>query len=303
MALEIAGVISKKFNKKCTIINADALQIYCGLPILSAQPNIVEQQEQEHFLYGIIEPWQNSSVANWLELATSIINNCFDCNKLPIVVGGSGMYISSLIDGISATPIISNEIRHLANKNFATELKEDFVEKMIKLGEAPENRQKLMSLDQQRLIRRYEILLASGKNLDYWQALPKQAPFASDDIQHFHLEIDRQTIYRRCNDRFLTMLAGGAIEEVRQLIDNSKQNQSDLISNPNNICKTIGYHEIACYLGLMATEKINKEQLITISTQKTRNYAKRQLTWFRHQNLNRKNITNYHELLQNIAIH
>ncbi len=303
MALEVAGMISKKFNKKCTIINADALQIYCGLPILSAQPNIAEQQEQEHLLYGIINPWQNSSVANWLDLTTSTINNCFACDKLPIVVGGSGMYINSLIDGISPTPIISDEIRHIANKDFATDLKEDFVEKMIKLGEMPENRQKLMSLDQQRLIRRYEVVLASGKNLDYWQSLPKKAPFASNDIQHFYLEIDRETIYRRCNDRFLTMLEKGAIEEVEALIKNFQKNNIDLLKTPSNICKTIGYNEIICYLGLGTEAKISKEELINIACQKTRNYAKRQLTWFRHQNLNRKNIANCLELLQNITIY
>lgn len=254
LALKLADL------RDIAIINADSLQIYRGLPILSSQPNEVEQKKASHFLYSHFNPTENSSVAIWLDLVKPIVERLWSENKLPVIVGGSGMYISKLVEGISQIPQISEE-----KKNEARELYE-------KLGhEKFKNFTKGEALDKQRLIRAYEVLLETKKPISFWQNNPKKI-FSDANFLHVNLNPNREELYKNCNLRFEKMLKIGAFEEVQNLVNQG-------ITDEMQIAKTLGFFEVRDFL----RGEIAREKMFEIAKQKTRNYAKRQLTWFRHQ--------------------
>ena len=252
-------------KKDLAIINADSLQIYQGLPILSSQPSIAEQKKVKHFLYSHFSSFQNSSVGIWLNLVKDAVEKCRQSQKLPVIVGGSGMYISKLVDGISAIPEILPEFRNEARQLYDEIGHENFQKKLIELGEDE-------ILDKQRLTRAYEVLRQTGKSIFWWQNQPMVKVFDKANFIHVNLNLSRQKLYENCNLRFVQMLKNGAIEEVQNLINQG-------INEEMQITKTLGFVEIYDFL----MGKKNREKTIEIATQKTRNYAKRQLTWFRHQ--------------------
>ncbi len=254
LALEMAQA------KDIAIINADSLQIYAGLPILSSQPSASEQQQVQHFLYSHLQPIESSSVANWLKLVKSIVQELWSANKLPVIVGGSGMYISKLVDGISEIPEIAPHIKEQARQTY----EEIGREKMQEIAQSD-------ALDKQRLTRAYEVLLQTGQPLYFWHNNQKKI-FPDAQFIHVNLNPDREKLYKNCNLRFDLMLKNGALEEVRKLADKG-------IGDDLQITKTLGFYEIRDFL----VGKISQEKMSEIAQQKTRNYAKRQLTWFRHQ--------------------
>lgn len=252
-----------------SIINADALQIFSGLEILSAQPTNQEQEDVEHKLYSILQYDDKISVALWLNMVAEEIKLSFSRNKIPVIVGGSGMYISKLLDGISQIPDVSSEIKIEAKKLYESLEKEKFIAYLLDLGEKYEN---IKNLDKYRLIRCYEVLKQTKKTIKYWQNLSKRYVIDPEIFIHINLNIDRNQLYKNCNLRFNQMLNNGAIDEVKNLL--KKDINDDL-----QITKTLGFYEIRDYL----QNKIDEEKMIEISAKKTRNYAKRQLTWFRNQ--------------------
>lgn len=274
LALEFA---SKFLNKqKCAIINADSLQIYQGLEILSAQPTKEEQGQIPHFLYSHLKASDNCNVTKWLGLVKNITNNLEQENILPIIVGGSGMYISALVEGISQIPQIDDNVRQVATNYFNEFGLIKLQQKLIDLGEKK-------ILDKQRLIRAYEVYLQTGKLISDFHSQQKQKFFDKAKFIHINLEIPRSKLYQNCNLRFEQMLKNGAIDEVKDL-------RAKITNNNYQITKTLGYHEICQFLD----HKITKQEMIAIATQKTRNYAKRQLTYFRNQ-LPQKQVFNDQE--------
>ncbi len=273
LALDFACI-----KKNATIINADSLQIYEGLPILSSQPTIAEKQQIPHLLYSILKPQESSSVAMWLKLVESSIKETWQQNRIPLIVGGSGMYISKLIEGISKIPEIDESLRNEAIELFENLSKEDFIEELVRLGE---DKSKIKNLDKHRLIRSYEVLRQSGKSIFYWQEQPIKKLFKDEDFLHINLNPEREILYQNCNLRFEKMWKNGALEEVENLLNQE-------INDNNQITKTLGYYEICDIL----QNRITKEEAIALASQKTRNYAKRQLTWFRNQLPNKSVFTN-----------
>lgn len=263
LALEFANF------KEIVIINADSLQIYQGLPILSAQPTKQEQNQVEHKLYSILKAQDNSSVALWLRLVQSEVKQAWYNNKLPVIVGGSGMYISKLIEGINEIPEISVDIKHQAQAEFMAIGIDDFRKKLISLGE---EKSKIEKLDKQRLIRVYEVLRQTNKSIFWWQNQKLQQIFEPNIFIHLNLNINRELLYKNCNLRFEKMFENGAVEEVAKLLQTN-------VTMQMQITKTLGFYEIADFLA----QKISAQEAIKIASQKTRNYAKRQLTWFRNQ--------------------
>ena len=259
LALKLAA------EKDIAIINADSLQIYEGLPTLSSQPSQKEKNQTEHFLYSHFKPNETSSVATWLKLLKPILERLWNENKTPAIVGGSGMYISKLVDGISEIPEISEEIRTSSRQLFNEIGQEAFKQKLLDLGEDE-------IIDKQRMLRAYEVLQQTGKSIFWWQQNPPKKLFPEAKFIHANLNPDREILYRNCNLRFFEMLKNGAVEEVESLI---KQGAKD----DWQITKTLGFVEIRDFL----EQKIPRAKVVEIATQKTRNYAKRQLTWFRHQ--------------------
>ncbi len=250
------------------IINADALQIFKELPILSAQPCWQDLNQVSHKLYSKLSNNQKITVASWLKMIKNELEEARRNNILPIIVGGSGMYISRLIFGINKIPEIPEEVSQNAQNLYNELSREEFVEKLIIL----EGGNFIKNCDKQRLIRRYEVISHTKKSLDYWLNQPNYNFINSKNIIHINLELEREKLYRNCNKRFLQIFENGAIDEVKLLL---QQN----INKKSQVTKTLGFEQIKDYLD----QKITKDKAIEISQQKTRNYAKRQLTWFRNQ--------------------
>ncbi len=294
------------------IINADALQIYEGLPILSSQPTVADKKIASHSLYSYFAPEKSCSVGLWLELVKSTLEEVWRQEKIPLIVGGSGMYISKLLDGISEVPAIDEAVRTEAGELYKNLSREEFLQNLILLGDKSEigaeiaedkkmdaeilegnlenQNDRLKNLDKQRLIRAYEVLKQTGKTIFWWQSQPTKKIFDSQIFTHINLNPPREQLYKNCNSRFEIMLKTGAIEEVEALI--SKGLRDDL-----QITKTLGFLEIKDFL----QQKITREKMLEIASQKTRNYAKRQLTWFRHQ-FAEKNVFDDLELAKNFLI-
>jgi tRNA dimethylallyltransferase len=263
-------------QKNGIIINADSMQLYQELPILSAQPQLENLKQAPHFLYSILKHNQNSSVASWLFLATQKIDQALQNNQLPIIVGGTGLYISKLIDGINQIPEIEQDLKDKIRQMCQNSNKEELIKILLDFGE---DLTQITTLDKQRLGRRIEVFKQTGKSLSWWQRQANKIFYPTHYFHHTNIVIDRQKLYQNCNQRLALMFSNGAIDEVQNLL---KQNPS-----PNSpINKTIGFLEIKDYL----TKKINKEEAIEIASKKTRNYAKRQLTWFRNQTKNNPSI-------------
>jgi tRNA dimethylallyltransferase len=267
-------------KKDIAIINADSLQIYQGLPILSSQPTAEEKKIVPHFLYSHFLPYESCSVAIWLKLVKRTVELILKENKLPIIVGGSGMYISKLIEGISEIPEIDEDLRKEAIALYEGIGHEEFQQKLIELGE-----EKI--LDKHRLLRAYEVLQQTGKSISFWQKQPQKKILEDADFLHVNLNPNREKLYQNCNLRFEEMLKLGALEEAQNLINQG-------ITDDKQITKTLGYYEICDFI----LGRISSEEMVAIATQKTRNYAKRQLTWFRNQLPDKKVFENADEALK-----
>lgn len=263
--------------KDIAIINADSLQIYQGLPILSSQPSKEEQQKLPHYLYSYFQVNESCSVGVWLNLVKEIIPQIIAQNRLPVIVGGSGMYISKLVEGISKMPEVSNENRKKAHEIYDEIGHKNFQEKY---GEG-----KL--IDRQRLLRACEILLETDKPISFWQKQEKERIFSDAEFVHINLDILREKLYENCNLRFDKMLKNGALLEVENLL---KLNPKDSWQ----VTKTLGFEEISLFL----QKEISYEKALEIATQKTRNYAKRQLTYFRNQLPNKNNFNDTKSALE-----
>lgn len=261
----LAEQIAERLNS--VIINADSMQLYSELPILSAQPDL--SSSKPYFLYSILKYSQESSVVAWLNLARNAIDKALESNQLPIVVGGTGLYISKLVDGINEIPEINPELKNHLHQLAQDLDKKELIEILIGLGD---DINEIERLDKQRLTRRWEVLKQTGHSLSWWKNSPKQEFYPKNSFVHINIDLPRDLLYQNCNRRLEIMLKNGAIEEVKKLAQlNPDQNLT--------ITKTIGYQEIKDYLNNL----IDKKTAIEIASKKTRNYAKRQLTWFRNQ--------------------
>lgn len=241
--------IAKKINAE--IINADSLQVYSDLHILSARPTKAEQQNIPHHLYGYIDAYSTCSVASWL----NDVKNKLETVENPLFVGGTGLYISALTQGISPMPAVDENIREDVRKMDIADVQKRLID--------------CKAIDPQRQRRALEIQLSTGKPLSFFQNQPK-IKIIDKDFQIFFLNPPRDILYQRCNSRFIKMLDCGAINEVIRLNN---------IKATGGVLKAIGVSQIKKYLD----NEITKEQMIDLATKETRHYAKRQITWFKNQ--------------------
>ncbi len=248
------------------IINADSLQIYSEIPILSAQPTSCEQQNIPHHLFGYIKGNEDYTVARWIEDVCLCVNNS---KKQPILVGGTGFYLKHLIFGLSPIPDIPDEIRTQARQllNEVGPVEFHHILKQID----PESAAIIDYNNSKRALRAYEVIKTTGKSIHYWQE-QNISYFPLTSFKLIILAPDRELLYKNCNQRFLDMLEIGAIEEVKQLL---KKEYPPLSS----VLKSHGTPELTKYL----TGEWSLKQAIERSQQVVRNYAKRQTTWFKHQ--------------------
>lgn len=252
------------------ILNADALQLYRDLRVLTARPSREDEALAPHRLYGVLDGAVRGSVAQWLEMIQSELTSALDCGSWPLVVGGTGMYLNALLNGLAIVPEITPTIRAQAVTLHAELGGTAFRSELAKLD--PVAAARLHDGDTQRLIRAYEVITGTGRTLEAWQNDKQIEPPAAWRFKSFVVSPSRPLLYANCDLRFDLMLEKGAMEEVRQLL--TRQLDPDL-----PVMKAVGVPELAAVLKGQSTIPEAREK----AQQTTRNYAKRQLTWFRHQ--------------------
>ena len=264
---DLAKQISTKLDSP--IINFDSLQVYQQLRILSSRPSSQDEKLIDHRLYGIIDGNENCTVAKWLNLAKIEVENCWKEKKIPILVGGTGLYLKGLMQGISHIPDISDSTIKNTDASFANN-GGDYLYKV--LLEHNKNT-KIKETDTQRLKRSYSLLMETGHSLEEWQVKPEKI-FQNVNYKIILLNEERSAIYEKAKIRFSKMIDNGAIEEVENL-------RKEEIDPNRSIMKAIGVREISKYLDNKYSLDDCKEETV----QKTRNYIKRQQTWIKSNNI------------------
>ncbi|CAK6537929.1 MAG: tRNA (adenosine(37)-N6)-dimethylallyltransferase MiaA [Candidatus Midichloria mitochondrii] len=249
------------------IINSDAMQVYKELPILTAQPDLSDQLHSPHRLYSIIEMDTHYSVAIWLDWVKREITSCKEKRRAPVIVGGSGLYIKSLVDGLAFIPGISESTRRKMAEMISSSDSVSLHKRLFAYD--PDLARRLAPSDLKRITRGLAVYLETRIALSKWQSDTK--PYLPrDEFFIINVDIERESLYRNCNTRFVAMLKMGAVDEVETLL-----NQKPGIKYP----KILGLYELINWL----EGKTTKEEAIEKAQQFTRNYAKRQTTWFRNQ--------------------
>ena len=259
LALENAG-------KSALVINADSAQVYADLQVLSARPSEEEIRGVPHRLFGAWDGAQACSAADWADAAKREIENAQLAGTVPILVGGTGLYIRTLLDGIAPIPAIDEDIRDAVRAMDADALYAALQQ------EDPHAAQALNPGDSQRLARALEVVRSTGRPLHEWQRQKVGGIGHAIALAPLVLLPDREWLYERCDRRFTMMMDNGAVEEVEQLL--ARELPEDL-----PVMRAIGVPQIAAYL----RGEISREEAIARGQQVTRNYAKRQYTWLRHQ--------------------
>ena len=257
--------IAKKIQGE--IINADSMQVYKILKILTARPNKIEQKDIKHHLYGVVDLNKKFSTGQWLELVIKKIKNIKKKKKIPILVGGTGVYFQSLINGLVKIPEIPLKFRNKVRLMSKREGQKKFYKKLLKLD--PKVKDKFDPNDTQRSIRAYEIKSYTDISMYDWLARTV-SEFKNSDFLKLYIETKREKLIKRINLRTLNMINGGVINEVKKFLKLK-------IRKDQSVNKVIGIAELTQYLNHEVTLDEAKE-LISI---KTRQYAKRQATWAR----------------------
>ncbi len=263
------------------IINCDSMQIYDGLKILTAQPPEEDLKQAPHMLYSYLHPNDTCSAGSWREIVEPIIHSLLEQEKTPIIVGGTGLYIKALTHGLSPMPDIPQEVRDAAVKKQQELGNPAFHEELQKRD--PIMAERFHPFHTARLIRAWEVLEATGKSLAEWQKLKRLAPPDNWDFQIEVIIPERSVLHQRCNDRFLWMLDNGALDEVEEF---SQSIEKGNIRSNVALVKALGYRQMLGYI----KGEISKDEAIEKSQAKTRQYAKQQITWFKNQILNPKNL-------------
>ena len=246
------------------IINADALQVYRELRILSARPTDEELHEAPHRLYGHVSGLDSYSVAHWLADAKREIEAAWALDKLPIIAGGTGLYLMALEQGLAEVPPIAPDIREKW-RSFEGDLHGELFRRDRTSARA------LKPNDRQRLSRALEVLEGTGHPLSHWQREAQSHAFFKDvEVEHHLVEVAREELYIRAERRFDQMMAAGALEEVRPLMKHG---------TVLPMMKAIGIPELSRHL----RGEISLEEAVALAKTATRQYIKRQLTWWRGQ--------------------
>ena len=254
-------------GQEAVIVNADSAQVYADLRILSARPSEAEMQGVPHLLFGAWDGARACSAADWANAAKLEITAAHARGALPILVGGTGLYIRTLLDGIAPVPQIDPAVRAQVR---AMPLDQAYTALQT---EDPERAARLAPADAQRITRALEVVRSTGHPLAHWQRQLKGGIAKAVDLAPLILLPDRPWLYHRCDLRFEMMWHGGAIEEVEALLARD-------LPDDQPVMRAIGVPEIRGFLqGTMA-----QDEAIAAGQQATRRYAKRQYTWSRNQN-------------------
>ena len=264
---KLAIEFAKKINGE--IINADSMQIYKELKILTARPIKENINKIKHHLYGFQSCKNEFSTGEWLKLVKKKINEIRNKNKIPIVVGGTGLYFKALTDGLVKIPNIPSKIRNKI-RNIQKQIgQKKFYIKLLKEDKSVKN--KIDPTDVQRSLRAYEVIFFTKKSIFEWYKKTKSY-FKRDEFFKIYIDYPKDELINKISKRVDQMIKDGAVKEVK---DFKKLN----LKNDSNINKVIGIKEIKDFIDKKTSLKEMKLNIVI----KTRQYAKRQRTWSRGQ--------------------
>jgi tRNA dimethylallyltransferase len=250
-----------------TVINADSMQVYRELPVLTAQPAAADMARVPHRLYGVLSADERCTVGRWSTMAQTEIAAAQDAGRLPIVAGGTGLYLKALMQGLAPVPDVAPQIRAATAARHEALGAELFHAELAQLD--PVMAARLAPGDTQRVRRAHEVITATGRSLASYQA---ETGAASGDFVTLLLMPPREVLNAACARRCQAMMDGGALDEVEALL--ARNLPPDLPA-----MKAVGVRELARHLG----GELDREGALALFRQATRQYAKRQYTWFRHQ--------------------
>jgi tRNA dimethylallyltransferase len=248
------------------IINADSAQVYSDLPVLSAQPTPEEQASTPHRLFGYLDGRIACSAARWAADAKSAIVEAHNTGLLPVLVGGTGLYLRTLLDGIAPIPEIDADIR-AEIRSLSVEVAYARLQAADKIMAGA-----LAPTDSSRIARALEVVESTGRSIAEWRKAKSSGIGGNVTLHPLVLLPPRDWLYARCDARFNAMMSGGAVDEVEALL-------ARVLPDDAPIMRAIGVPEISA----MLSGKIGREEAIALGKIATRQYAKRQFTWFRNQ--------------------
>jgi tRNA dimethylallyltransferase len=251
------------------IINADAIQLYADLRVLSARPSSEDEARADHALYGMADGADAWSVGRWVRAVEPLLTELTASGRPAIVTGGTGLYFNALTEGLAEIPATPSELRLELTARFEAIGESAFRDQLAAVD--PEAEARIAPGDRQRLVRALEVFEGTGRPLGAWRAETKPV-LAPGSFTARVVEPPRETLYARCDARFAAMLEGGAVEEVRALA--ARGLDPDL-----PVMKAVGLREILAWLA----GETSRDQALARGQQETRRYAKRQMTWFRNQ--------------------
>ena len=262
---KLAICLAKKLNGE--IINADSMQVFKEFKILSSRPSLRETQKIKHHLYGMISVKKYFSAGHWLKKARKKVDACLKRKKIPIIVGGTGLYFNTITKGISKIPDIDSKTRNKVRNLYKKLGFKKFYSQLIKLD--PKIKGRINPTDSQRLQRAYEVKLKTKKSLFDWFANTK-SDFSDFEIKKIFIDIPRDKLLKKISNRTKLMIEKNCIKEVKKF--NKMKIKKNLSAN-----KLIGVQEINDFLN----GSVSLEQCVELINIKTRQYAKRQNTWAR----------------------
>jgi len=254
------------------VVNADSMQVYNRLNILTNKPSEKEIKNFDCKLFSFLHYPEKCSVGLWRKKCIELLKNM---NRVPIFVGGTGLYIESLINNISEIPQISNKIKSKINKIFLKRGKNFFYQKLLKIDN--NYAKKISSNDTQRIQRAIEVKVATGKSFSNWHNMEKKKLFKR--IIYVVINTEREILYKKINQRCKSMIDNGILEEVENFLE-----EKSVDFHP--LHKAIGLNPISQFL----QKRLTKEDCISMFMQDTRRYAKRQLTWFNNRAKSAKHL-------------
>ena len=262
--------LAKKLNG--IIINSDSMQVYKNLSILTARPTTEEMNNVEHFLYGYVDGGKRYNVEKWCRDASKVIEESFEKNTTPILVGGTGLYINTLINGMINIPSIPEEIK-IESERILTKFGKDFLINQIKNID-PDSLNEININDNVRLRRIWEVFETTGKKFSEWKLNENKSFIKNYNFKLILFLPDRKKNYEIVNSRFIKMINRGAIEEVKNLLGEN-------LNESLPVMRAHGVPEIKKYL----ENETTLEECIAKGQQVTRNYVKRQHTWWNSSKL------------------
>lgn len=268
----LAVALARQYNG--TVINADSLQIYRELGILTAQPSADDLAQAPHDLYAIANANDRFDAMRWRDTAVTAITASHAEKRLPVIVGGTGFYLKALLEGMSPIPSIDPTLRQQAQAFYDTHGIDGLADEVRRID--PQGAAQIDTSNPQRLMRSLEVYLATGKPLSYWQAQPKSG--APDGLRFFTIILDpaREDLHRNAEKRIGLMESAGMDAQVAAFKDRIAKGEVDADAPLTHAC---GYRPLADYMDGLCTRAQALEAMLI----DTRQYAKRQQTWFKNQ--------------------